>query len=654
MKIRIKSLSVENYKKFVEPVTFQFFDLTKISGKNKEGKSTLENAYMEILTGKEVDSTQPNGIRPHGEDGKDLNRADVIRKVVLDIDGKETTIRKITKQKWRKPHGQTEEVLDGNTVSYEIDGFSYAPKKFEEYMKGLADPEILLMCSNPNPFLYILKKSTADARKLLEKLSGFSLDEFLNSNPQYSAVFDLTKGHSVEDTMKKLRKQLTDQKKKLDQKSTELKYEQTRDSGDQIETAGLELAKGEWQDKIAEIDKQEQALDEAVKAYDAANSEIISMKSKLNEIANNAGSGLREQRLSLDQKISELNIQNRGYANDLKLAELDLIHSIKGKERHSTERERLLAEWEKENEKIFSWNDSAVCELSGDICKFIENKNEEEKVKAQNSFEAKKKRRIKEINDLGSIEAESLKVAQKAEKEAEQKIAEVRKQILDTSAEIEKLCGELDKLPKEVDLSSNAEYQELSEQIKKKEFALSAMDNGSEKRLELRQKRYIYLNEISKMDAKIQKSIADEEQKERKLAKLKAEFDIQKQAVADIERNMDVLNQFSIEKNAALAEKINPFMDGFKFNFLTYTLENNPVECCQIIRNGTEYGNLNYSDRLLVETAMVRGFQKMNNLDLPIWIDNSESINDERLPELDTQMIVLKVTNNKLKVEEME
>lgn len=60
---------------------------------------------------------------------------------------------------------------------------------------------------------------------------------------------------------------------------------------------------------------------------------------------------------------------------------------------------------------------------------------------------------------------------------------------------------------------------------------------------------------------------------------------------------------------------------------------------------------MNYSDRLLVETSMIRGFQKMNNLDLPIWIDNSESINDERLPELDTQMIVLKVGNGTLRVE---
>ena len=677
MKIRLKSLALENYKKF-DNGSFDFFNRTKISGKNREGKTTIENAYMEILTGKEVDGTQPDGIRPHDEDGKDLNRSDVIREVVLDIDGKETTIRKNTKQKWRKPHGQTEEVLDGNTVSYEIDSFPYAPKKFEEYMKGLVDPESLLMCSNPNPFLYTLKKSTSDARKVLEKLSGFSLEKFLARNPQYVAVSDLTKGHSVEDTMKKLRKQLTDQKKKLTQKDTELKYEQTRDSGGQIETSDLELAKGEWRDKIAEADRQEQALDEAVKAYDFANVEILSLKSKLNEISNRAGTELREQKASLDQKISELNIQNKDYANDLKLAEMDLKHAHMGIERHKAELEKARADYSVASKKTFDETklreieseqfdeDSLICPECGQV------RPEAQRINLRETFEQSKARRISEqekarevfnseiskmldsITEIGNKAVDDLKVAQEAKKEAEQKISEVKKQIIETSSEIEKLCAELDKLPKEVDLSGNEEYQELSEQIKKKEFALSAMDNGSVKRMELRQQRNQYMDEISKLDALIQKANADEEQKERKLAELKAEFDKQKQVVADIERQIDVISQFSIEKNAALEEKINPFMDGFKFNFLTYTLEKNPVECCQIIRSGTKYDDLNYSDRLLVETAMVRGFQKMNNLDLPIWIDNSESINDERLPELDTQMIVLKVTDNELKVEEMK
>ena len=677
MKIRLKSLALENYKKF-DNGSFDFFNRTKISGKNREGKTTIENAYMEILTGKEVDGTQPDGIRPHDEDGKDLNRSDVIREVVLDIDGKETTIRKNTKQKWRKPHGQTEEVLDGNTVSYEIDSFPYAPKKFEEYMKGLVDPESLLMCSNPNPFLYTLKKSTSDARKVLEKLSGFSLEKFLASNPQYVAVLDLTKGHSVEDTMKKLRKQLTDQKKKLTQKDTELKYEQTRDSGGQIETSDLELAKGEWRDKIAEVDRQEQELDEAVKAYDSANAEILSLKSRLNEISNNAGLGLREQRSEIDQKISELNIQNKGYASDMKLAEIDLQHAHMGIERHKKELEKARTDYSAASQKTFDETklheieaeqfdeDSLICPDCGQV------RPEAQRINLRETFEQSKARRISEqekarevfnseiskmldsITEIGNKAVDDLKVAQEAKKEAEQKISEVRKQIIETSSEIEKLCEELDKLPKEVDLSGNVEYQELFEQIKKKESALSAMDNGSVKRMELRQQRNHYMDEISKLDAQIQKSIADEEQKERKLAELKVEFDKQKQTVADIERQIDVISQFSIEKNAALAEKINPYFKHFQFSFLDFTIEGNPVETCKMVCGGTDYNNLNGGDRKLCEVDLCRGLQEMNGLNLPIWIDESVVVDPDRIPmDMEQQLILISRTDDKLSVTEM-
>lgn len=678
MKIKLKSMLLENYKKFQSPVKFDFLYRTKITGKNKEGKTTLENVYMEILTGKEVDGTQPDGIRPCGTDSKDLNRADVIREVTLDIDGKETTIRKITKQKWRKPHGKTEEVLDGNTVSYEIDGFSYAPKKFEEYMKKLAEPENMLMCSNPNPFLSILKKSTADARKVLEKLSGFSLEEFLVSNPRYAEVSDLTKGHSVEDTMKKLRKQLNEQKKKLTQKDTELKYEQTRDSDNEIEISDLELAKGEWREKIAEVDRQEQSLDEGAKAYDAANYEIIFMKSKLNEISSNAGAGLREQRANLDQKISELNIQNKGYSNNLKIAEMDLKHSCMGIERHKAELEKARADYSAASQKTFDETklheieeeqfdeDSLICPECGQV------RPEAQRINLKETFEQSKARRIAEqkkakdvfdaelskildgITEIGNKAADDLKVAREAKKEAEQKIAEVRKQILETSSEIEKLCVELDKLPKEVDLSGNTEYQELSKQIKKKEFAMSTMDNGSEKRMELRQQRNKYINEISKLDAQIQKANADAEQKERKLAELKAEFDKQKQIVADIERQIDVISQFSIKKNEALEEKINPYFHHFQFSFLDFTIEGNPVETCKMVCGGIDYSNLNGGDKKLCEVDLCRGLQEMNGLCLPVWIDEANTIDPWRIPQdMDQQLILIGRTDDKLSVTEM-
>ena len=656
MKIKIESITLENYKKFKEPVTFYFYDKTKISGKNQEGKSTILNAYMEILTGKEYEGKQPDGIRPQNQNNEDLNLDNVIREVTLLIDnGKKVekkTIRKITERKMVKHHGALEKVSGGNQTTYEDgDGYKMSKKDFEEFIKSIADPKKLLMCSNPKVFLGENDKSTTKGRKIIENMSGFDLEVFIKANPQYSEANKILNSHGVEETWKNLSDKSRQAYTILDKKNTELNYEQSRDSGVKMEISNLELAKCEWKEKISEVDRQEQALDEVAKAYDSVNAEIISLKAKLNEISNDAGADLREQRALLGQKISELNIQNKGYSNDLKIAEMDLNHSKKGQDRHFKERERLLAEWEKEKSKKFSWNNSDVCEISGEICAFIKDKNALAREKAEESFNLKQQQKIKEIEELGAKESEYLKISQSAEKEAEQKIKEIREKILSTSAEIEKLCGELDKLPKSVDLSKNTEYRELSEQIKKKEFALSAMNNGAVKRVELRKLRNQYVQEISKLDAQVQKSIADEEQKQRKLSELKAEFDKQKQLVANIERDLDILKQFSIKKNAEIEKMVNQFMYGFRFSFLEFTEDGEPKEVCDIIRNGVKYKDMNYSDRLLTEVSMIRGFQKMNNLDLPIWIDNSESINDERLPELDTQMIVLKVTSDSLKVE---
>ena len=40
----------------------------------------------------------------------------------------------------------------------------------------------------------------------------------------------------------------------------------------------------------------------------------------------------------------------------------------------------------------------------------------------------------------------------------------------------------------------------------------------------------------------------------------------------------------------------------------------------------------------------------MNDLRLPVWVDDTESVNSDRIPGLDTQMILLKVSDGELDV----
>lgn len=675
MQIKIKSLELENYKKF-DRASFEFFDRTMISGKNKEGKSTIMNAYMEILTGKEYEGKQPDGIRPFDEERNEKNLDDVIRSITLIVDGEEKTIRKITKRKMVKHHGTSEKSSGGNQTVYEDgDGYKMSKKEYDDFIRSISEPQKLLMCSNPHSFLNENDKSTTNGRKILEDMSGFDLQEFLKANPEYSEVGKILGNHGVEETWKKLSDDLKKGTATLTKKHTELNYESSRDSDGKIEISDLELAKGEWKEKLAEIDKQEQVLDESVKAYDSANANLFSMKAELNGIISKLSAALRNRRAEIDNKISELNVQNREYANSLKMLQMDLSHSEMAIDRYLKERDKARENWKRYSTRKFDETklheieaeqfdeDSLVCPKCGQLRpesqqnnlreKFEQSKTRRIKVQenARESFNEELSRMLDSILEAGNKASEDLKSAEKAKKEAEQKIEEVKKQILIISGEIEKLCEELDDLPKEVDLLANDEYRILSQQIEEKELKLAMMNNGATQRAKLRQQRNQCMEELYKLESQIQKSIANEEQKERKLAELKSEFDCQKQAVADIERRMDILKHFSIAKNAEIEKMVNKFMDGFRFSFLEFTGDGDPKEVCDIIRKGVKYKDMNYSDRLLTEVSMIRGFQKMNNLDLPIWIDNSESINDDRLPELDTQMIVLKVTSDSLKVE---
>ena len=95
MKVEVKKISLENYKKFPSK-SVDLFPRTEISGRNREGKSTLQDAYLDVLTGKMANGTEPTSIR-RKENGLEVPKVDVIREITLAIDGKEKVIRKINR-----------------------------------------------------------------------------------------------------------------------------------------------------------------------------------------------------------------------------------------------------------------------------------------------------------------------------------------------------------------------------------------------------------------------------------------------------------------------------------------------------------------------------------------------------------------------------
>ena len=217
----------------------------------------------------------------------------------------------------------------------------------------------------------------------------------------------------------------------------------------------------------------------------------------------------------------------------------------------------------------------------------------------------------------------------------------------------QKKQAELSKLPESVDLSDNAEYQKIAAEIEQAEAALHEINNGSEQRREITEKRNGFIRERAKIDAEINNINRKKQVHDEAVEQLYQAFRESSQKEADIQKRKDILKNFSIKKNERIASMINPVFSEFQFEFLEFTQDGNPVETCKIMSNGIEYRDMNHSKKILVQADLLRGFQELSGLNLFVFIDDTESVNDENLPDMDRQMILLKVTDTDLKVEEI-
>ena len=672
MKVEVKKISLENYKKFPSKSVY-LFPRTEISGRNRKGKSTLQDAYLDVLTGKMANGTEPTSIR-RKENGVEVPKVDVVREITLAIDGKEKVIRKITKQKWRKPRGQSEEVFDGNETSYEIDGFPAKSKDYTEFIQSIAEPSTLLMCSNPKPFLDALQKSTAESRKVLEKMSGFDLAQFMADNPQYAHVEEITKGHSVEDTLKKLRKELNAQKKKVDAKNTEIAYETNR-SVEAEDTSSLESQKQELNTELSRLEEQEQILEDSAKGYDSLAYEIRGLKSSKDGLVSKANEWLRARQKFISDTVSELRLKKSEKESIIRIIEMELDNHIREAQQAKADLDRARQDYPRIKE--MEWDDSELKAIEAEtfnesdtICPTCGQELPEEQIaELKASFEEKKKFRIeteltkkqnwesakqnqlKGTCDLGNSASAKLKKTNEEINKLQSKISVAQDEVAELTKQIEEEQSKFTELPESVDMTNDEEYLAVTARIAELEEKLKSFDDVPGKKQELRMQISNVMKQISNVNADIKIAQAAVTEKEKRVAELNEELKSLGQIQADIEQQIDTVFNFSIQKNKALAEKINPYFKHFQFSFLDYTIEGNPVETCKMVCNGVNYfDGLNYSDRILCDIDLLRGLQELNGLNLPIFVDNSESINTNRLPNTEQQMIVLRVTDDDLRV----
>lgn len=676
MKMILKTLHMENFKG-IKSLDVNFSNKTSIKGQNASGKTTIFDAFTCLFFNKNSAGEEKFNIRPLDKDGNRIDNVEIKVAAVLDVDGKEVGLSKVQKQNWVKKRGTDTVTLQGNVNSFEIDGYPKSEADFKAYVSGLAQSEDMFkMLTNPQYFSSLKWK---DQRDILMKLVADISDvELAKTDAKYALLLEeLEKAPSTDDIRAKFQKALTEWKKK--QVEIPVRIDEAEKSKVDVDVAEQELAKADLERKITEVDKK---ISNAGNATAELEREEMQLQFDMSGIMQTMNRELSDKRRELDDMKYEASKEFQSIHNKISDNQSKISSNEKTIADADVERKKLGEQYNAEKAKTFDetpylfdeskWvfdESSTVCSLCGQTLpadKIEQLKADFEANKAKAKAEAETKRMLA-LNDFKSSNTAKLQEIVTAGYDKKNLIEKLTSENVTLNAEIEELKkkesatlakqNEVDKqlseLPKEANYMQNAEYEKMKERhdivVSEIEKLKSAKDNEIVENLKAEKNALkAQLENVNKIIAQASMNVEIDE----RIAQLQAEQKEIGQKVADQEQMLYLLEEFIRFKLNKVSESINSHFKTVNFKLFEMQLNGGMKDCCECTVNGVPYSTLNSGHRIVAGLDIIRSLSELYGVSVPIFVDNAESLNEFNVPDMDAQLILLSVSEDKqLKVE---
>lgn len=672
MKAVLKTLHLENFKG-AKDKTYEFGKTTRVSGRNRLGKTTIATAWFWLLSDKNYELSSNPNIRPDDVE-------ECIPKVTatLDIDGKEVIIAKMQKQRVGKPNANGISKVDLDNT-YEINSVPKNWKNFKAYLEEIGlSFENFLVCSHPNVFT---GQKQADMRKILFRMASEKTDaEIAGMSPETADVAKLLESYKFEEieamnnaSKKKAAEQLDAipnqiiglEKAKVD-----------------VDVAEQELAKADLERKIAEID---QKIASAGNAVETLRQEEMQLQFDMSIITQDMSRELSAKRRELENSLENYNPVVENIRKNISKTEGQIADNTKTIADADVERKKLGEQYNAEKVKVFDetpylfdeskWvfgENSTVCSLCGQTLPAdkieqlkadFESRKEKARVDAaqrladaKNDFVAQKNSNLEGIKAKGTAKKNLIEELTKKNVDLQAVIDDLKEQEKVAAVHKEELSKQLAEIPEEADYTQNEEYVKLNtrhnEVLAEIERLQAADDAELVASIKIEKEDLkSQLEEVNKIIAQAANNIRIDEQIT-DMQKKQREYE---QAKADAEKILHQLKEVSKRKNALLVEEINQYFGIVRWKLFDYQKNGEYKEVCVPLVDGKEFGvTTNTGREIEAKIDICNSFQKFFDMYVPIFLDGAESINDEYVPAVDTQLILLTVSEDKqLKVEEI-
>ncbi len=642
MQMLIKRIHIENFKGCKDRV-IEFSRKTSIKGINGSGKTTVADAVMWLLFGKDSTGSSSFDIRPKDEHGNDIDFVEIKVESVWDIDGRELTLVKTQKQKWVKKRGSEEQTFQGNENLYEINTIPKSEKEFKAYIDAIIPEEVFKFVSNTNAFL---AQKPMDRRKTLFKLvSDITDSDVLSIDPKFQPLANQLEQFTSEEILSRDKKALSENKKKLEE--IPARIDEVSKSIVEQDYSAAEAKLQELRDKLSSV--EDDASDSSV--YNQVNelrAETAKYKGELQDIEREANSKIAEARKNLQYKIIDTDqviarIVNQVSAYERQLTSIKALISSNGEIL-----QKLSRDYTEQNTKEMP-EGTNICPVCHQEYPEIMKEN------MHTAFESEKKRKLMEINSNGKTVSDSIKAYKLQASKLEGKILHENNQIEILKTNTINLQAELEAIPLSVDLSKNDLYVATQSSLINAEgnlqIAIKMTKDADTRKQAVIERKKVIQSEIDAVNRIISGRQVVANAKSR-VEELKAEQRRLSQDIANVEKEIYLLEEFNKAKVNLLSDKINTHFKVVKWKLFERQINGGYNPICEPLVNGQAYSSaLNSGHKILAELDIIQALQRIYEVSVPVFLDNAERINDFNIPEMVCQLITLSVTeDSELKV----
>lgn len=623
--MKLNTLTIINFKG-IKHQEFNFAGKSAtILGANGSGKTTVYDAFLFLLFGKDSRGSATFSIKPI-VDGEQLHNVETHVEAELDAgDGTISLIRKY-REVWSRKRGDVSETFTGHESTYYVDGLPVSQAMFKAKVDALVNETTFRSLTNPFYFPEVMKWQ--DRRSQLFKMFGNLTDaDVAAQDPRFQQLLKDCGHYTVEqfrDGMKvNIRKYNTDLKE-LPARMDEVARQIIEDDDTSYAEASLEAIADEIRRLKASLEEDGDA--ELTAQRVAVEGEIAALQQK-----NQA----HRDRIRIQNAEN-----NRKAMNDLaeQIAGLDLV----GHEAAARMRVQKTGEIQKRIEDLRAKFTAVASEpyVPIEACptcgRPFDKSNIEE---ARQAWETAQKDRLDSINTEGRELAKMLKAAKEEASEALSELEKRQKIAAEYEAAMEAL--------RTVELAPDMDgYAEAMNQLTEKRSAIleaiAAASEGVKAKTtsimaQIAQKQNEYA-EAKKALAEISASRSARE----RLDELRETQAYKVEALEDAEATVAICEEFIRTRVSMVEDSVNSHFRLVKWQLYRDQINGGLEEICEATVDGIPYHDLNGAMRINAGLDIINACIDATGISAPVFVDNAESVTD--LYNVNAQVIRLVVS----------